>query len=127
MRLSLPVALALYAAFIVLVALAAVFYLPNSGEIGFNAKASTALLSGGTAAGLMLLWAFLLHRGKNWAWAAAVVTGLGLIGVFSWRAQAGWSAYYGGQSDKWYAASLISLMAVATLFLVGHLVWYRRR
>lgn len=109
--------LVIYSVFLLLVAVAAVIYLPEAGTFGFNDKAKTALISGGTAAAISLLWAYLLSRGQLWAgWAALVTTGL-LAGVFIWRSIVSWQAVQGGEGHKSYAATLISLMAAASLAL----------
>lgn len=116
---NVPAWLTRYAIFLILIAIAAVMYNPVTGEIGFYRKAATALMSGGMAAGLSLLWAFLIRRGHGWAFTAALATTLLLAGVFSWRSMASWSAVNAGQSEKVYAASLITLMLMGSLAMLG--------
>lgn len=107
-----------YGAFLFFVALAAVFYDPKSGQFGFNAAAKTALISGGVCGGLSILWGCLLGTGARWPlWAARASTGL-FLAAFAWRSTVSWTAYFGGAADKWYAATLITLMAVASLALL---------
>lgn len=104
------------------VAIIAVMYIPKTGQIAFNPAAKTALISGGICGGLSILWGVLLGRGMSWARIAAIVSSILFLGAFSWRAIAGWMAFAGGQSEKWYASMLISCMWVATLVVVAALV-----
>jgi uncharacterized membrane protein (UPF0136 family) len=111
-----------YAGFLMLIAVAAVSYVPEAGTLGFNAKAKTALLSGALSAGISLLWAWLLRRGHSWAVWAAITTTAIFFAAFTWRASAGWQAVIDGATTKAYAATLISLMwcaSLATLAVLG--------
>jgi len=111
-----------YGLFLMGVAIIAVMYIPKTGQIAFNPAAKTALISGGICGGLSILWGVLLGRGMSWARIAAIVSSILFLGAFSWRAIAGWMAFAGGQSEKWYASMLISCMWVATLVVVAALV-----
>ena len=100
-----------YGAF--LVAMGLVGYLSNP------AKATTALISGGVFGGLSVLWGILLARGQSWSrWAALATTGL-LTAVFAWRASVSWAAFSEGQPEKWVAATIISAMGLASLFMLA--------
>ena len=85
---------------------------------GFEAKARTAVYSGGATGILMIGMGFMAASPKR----ALKMIGihLGIIfplvfaGVFIWRASLGWSAYLAGE-PKLATAALISLMAAASL------------
>ena len=115
-----------YGLFLFAVAVAAVIYDPGSGRIGFNAAAKTALISGAVCGGLSLLWGFLLMAGANWPWWGALGSTSLFLAAFGWRSSVSWAAYAGGASEKWYAATLITLMAGASLALLIKL-WLGRR
>lgn len=85
-----------------------------AGYLSNPAGAKTALMSGGTFGGLSALWGLLMMRGFGWAKVAAWVSTLVLVAAFAWRAIAGWMAYAAGE-PKLFAASLITLMLVASL------------
>ena len=85
-----------------------------SGYLSNPAGAKTALMSGGTFGGLSVLWGVLMLRGFGWARMAAWVSTLALVAAFAWRSIAGWMAYASGE-PKLFAASLITLMLVASL------------
>jgi hypothetical protein len=53
-------------------------------------------------------------RGFAWAKIGAWVSTLLLVAAFAWRSIAGWMAYAAGE-PKLFAASLITLMLVASL------------
>ncbi|MFM7374059.1 MAG: hypothetical protein ACKO39_02755, partial [Chthoniobacterales bacterium] len=78
------------------------------------AGAKTALISGGTFGALSALWGFLMLRGFAWAKVAAWVSTLVLVAAFTWRSIVGWMAYAAGE-PKLFAASLITLMLVASV------------
>jgi len=110
--------LVLYSFLLFEVAVAAVMYNPVNGQFGFNAAAKTALISGGVCGGLSLLWAFLLWRRARWPFIAAMLTTTLFLAAFTWRATVAWTAFAGGASEKGYAASLITLMGLASLALI---------
>lgn len=111
-----------YGLFLVSVGIVAVLYEPKSGQFGFNPAAKTALMSGGICGGLSLAWGLLLGRGFQWARVAAIISGSLFLAAFTWRSIAGWMAFSGGQSEKWFASTLITGMWVATLVLLIMLV-----
>ena len=85
-----------------------------AGYLSNPAGAKTALMSGGTFGGLSALWGLLMLKGFAWAKIAAWVSTLLLVAAFTWRSIAGWMAYAAGE-PKLFAASLITLMLVASL------------
>src|SRR5688572_13838306 len=102
--------LILYGGFLIVMGLAG--YLSNPE------KAKTALMSGGTFGALSILWGFLGARGVRWSLPAAIVTTGLLAVVFAWRASVGWLAVLDGQSEKLFAASLITLMLAASVLML---------
>ena len=100
-------------------------FLVAAGVAGFLSnpeRAATALLSGGTFGALSILWGVLLRRGLGWArWAALATSGL-LTVIFAWRATSSWIAFGGGQSEKLFAAGLITAMGIASVLTVYVLV-----
>ena len=100
-------------------------FLVAAGVAGFLSnpeRAATALLSGGTFGALSILWGVLLRRGLGWArWAALASSGF-LTLIFAWRATASWIAFGGGQSEKLFAAALITAMGIASVLTVYVLV-----
>jgi hypothetical protein len=66
-----------------------------------------------------------MWRGFAWARIAAWVTTLVLVAAFAWRATAGWMAVSAGE-PKVFAATLISLMLLASLVSLGVLAGSRR-
>jgi uncharacterized membrane protein (UPF0136 family) len=85
-----------------------------AGYLSNPAGAKTALMSGGTFGGLSALWGVLMLKGFAWGKIAAWVSTLLLVAAFTWRSIAGWMAYAAGE-PKLFAASLITLMLVASL------------
>jgi hypothetical protein len=111
-----------YGIFLMAVGVVAVMYDPKSGQLGFNAAAKTALISGSICGGLSLVWGGLLARGILWArWGAVASTTL-FLAAFTWRSIASWMAFAGGQSEKWFAASLITSMWIASVLLLALLI-----
>lgn len=111
-----------YGLFLMTVGIVAVMYDPKTGQLGFNAAAKTALISGSICGGLSLLWGGLLARGISWArWGAVVSTTL-FLAAFTWRSIASWMAFTSGQSEKWFAASLITSMWIASVLLLALLI-----
>mgnify|MGYP000123364799 CR=1 FL=1 len=51
-------------------------------------------------------------------WAALATTGM-LTAVFAWRATVSWAAFSDGQPEKWVAATIISVMGLASLFMLA--------
>ena len=85
-----------------------------AGYLSNPAGAKTALISGGAFGTLSSLWGVLMFRGFGWAKIAAWVSTLVLVAAFAWRSVAGWMAYAAGE-PKLFAASLITLMLVASI------------
>jgi uncharacterized membrane protein (UPF0136 family) len=84
------------------------------GYLSNPAGAKTALLSGGAFGGLSALWGGLMLKGVAWAKVAAWVSTVVLVAAFTWRSIAGWMAYAAGE-PKFFTASLITLMLLASL------------
>lgn len=103
-------------------------YLMCAGLAGYlsnPAGAKTALFSGGGFGGLCVVWGLLLAAGQSWArWAGLGTMGL-LTLAFIWRSSAGWMAVAGGNSDKIFAASLITSMLAATV-IAATFLWRSR-
>lgn len=100
-------------------------FLICAGIAGFLSnpeKARTALMSGGTAGSLSLLWGWMAWKGLRWGWWAALATTSLLTLVFLWRSTVTWQAVAAGNQDKVFAASLISTMLVASLAILPILI-----
>ena len=110
--------LILYGGFLIFMGL--VGYLSNPE------KAKTALMSGGTFGALSILWGVLGARGVRWSSPAAIVTTGFLALVFAWRASVGWLAVLDGQSEKLFAAILITLMLAASALMLPCLLRARK-
>jgi uncharacterized membrane protein (UPF0136 family) len=100
-------------------------YLIVAGLAGYLSnpeKAKTALYSGAFFGILLLTCAFLVA--KNKAWAVKVAFGvLALLSfTFLWRSTVGWMAVYSGQSEKLFAAALISSMFLGALLTLKALL-----
>jgi hypothetical protein len=100
----------------------ATMYDPVTGQFGFNPAAKTALISGGVCGGLSIIWGILVRVGFSWARVAAFVTTFLFSLAFIWRAFMGWRAFAGGQSEKWFAATLITAMLIASVVLMRFLL-----
>ena len=111
-----------YGIFLFSIAIAAVSYDPRTGNFGFYAPAKTALISGGICGSLSILWGILLRRGLQWPLFAAIASTLVFLTAFTWRSTVGWMAVAAGDTHKWYAATLISFMWIASAALVVFLV-----
>ena len=85
-----------------------------AGFLSNPAGAKTALMSGGTFGGLSALWGVLMLKRFVWAKMAAWISTTMLVAAFAWRSIAGWMAYAAGE-PKLFAASLVTLMLVASL------------
>lgn len=107
-----------YGLYLMGVGIVAVLYDPDAGQFGFNSAAKTALISGSMCGGLSLVWGWLLGHGHQWARWGAILSSLLFLAAFTWRAIASWMACFGGQPEKWFAASLITCMWAATLGLL---------
>jgi len=89
-------------------------------------KAATALISGGTFGTLSILWGWLMARGVAWSrWAAIATTSL-LVVVFSWRASVSWVAILDGNSEKLFAACLITVMLAGSVVMLPALMRARK-
>lgn len=96
-------------------------FLAVCGVAGFLSNpegAKTALLSGGVFGGLSVVAGILMGM-------KVPLTALGSLGlvsmlalVFTWRASVGWLEVLAGQSEKLFAASLISLMLVGSCVMI---------
>jgi hypothetical protein len=89
-----------------------------AGYLSNPEKAKTALMSGGTFGLLQIgLGTFWL---KGWKPARSVGMGVAsfLSAVFIWRASVGWMAVSAGQSEKLFAAALITSMLVASIVAI---------
>lgn len=96
------------------------------GYLSNPEKARTALISGGTFGTLSILWGVLGARGFRRSLPAAMVTTGLLALVFVWRASVSWLAVMDGKSDKIFAASLITLMLVASAVMLPCLLRDRK-
>jgi uncharacterized membrane protein (UPF0136 family) len=105
--------LIVYGGFLILMGLAG--YLSNPE------KAKTALMSGGAFGALSILWGVLASRGVRWSLPAALTTTGLLTLVFAWRAGMGWLAVLDGQSEKRFAAVLITAMFTASAAMLPSL------
>ena len=93
-------------------------FLILAGLAGFLSnpeKAKTALMSGGTFGLIQIGVGFIARTG----WKPARGLGIGICGflalTFTWRSIVSWMAVAGGQSEKLFAASLISVMFAASI------------
>ena len=84
------------------------------GYLSNPEKAKTALMVGGTFGALSILWGVLGARGVRWIAPVALVTTALLIVACAWRAGVGWLAVIDGQSEKLFAAALITVMLAAS-------------
>ena len=111
-----------YGFFLFVIAIAAVSYDPQTGMFGFYAPAKTALISGGICGSLSILWGALLRRGLRWPLLAAIASTLAFLAAFTWRSTVGWMAVAAGDTHKWFAATLITLMWIASAALLVFLI-----
>jgi len=96
-----------------------------AGYLSNPAGAKTALLSGSLFGGLAVVFGVLSWSGKKWAQFMALAMALMLVVVFGWRSTMGWIATSAGE-PKLFAASLISLMLLASLATVV-VLWRARK
>jgi uncharacterized membrane protein (UPF0136 family) len=96
------------------------------GYLSNPEKAKTALMSGGTFGALSIVWGVLGARGFRWTLPVAIVT-TGLLALaLTWRASVGWMAVLDGESDKLFAASLVTLMLAASVLMLLRLLKSRK-
>jgi len=93
-------------------------YLIAAGLAGYLSnpeKAATALISGGLFGALSIGCGLLLRRGISFA----AKLGIGLCALltftFAWRSAVGWTAVVNGNSEKLFAACLITSMLIGAL------------
>ncbi len=96
------------------------------GYLSNPEKAKTALMSGGTFGALSILWGVLMARGVRWSLLAAMTTTGLLAVVFVWRASVGWLAVAGGNSEKQFAAILITVMLAGSIAMLFGLIKARK-
>lgn len=90
------------------------------GFIGFlsnPAKAKTALVTGGIFGSISILWSFLCRK-NNWSIYAAFITTLLILLATASRAFISWKNVLNDQTDKVLAATLITIMSIASLYLM---------
>ncbi len=98
------------------------FAMGIAGYLSNPEKAATALMSGGAFGSLSVVCGWLMLRGLRWArWAASGMTAL-LFVVFAWRASVSWTAVASGASEKLAAASIITLMGIASVAMLVSLL-----
>ncbi len=100
-------------------------YLLVAGLVGYlsnPSKALTALYSGGLFGILSILSGILLKKGKRWAFKTGFGLVVLLVFTFSWRASVGWLAVARGNSEKLFAAALITSMLLAALLTLRSLL-----
>lgn len=93
-------------------------FLILAGLAGFLSnpeKAKTALMSGGTFGLIQIVLGTVAIKGWRWARGVGIGVTVFLALTFTWRASVGWMAVAGGESEKLFAASLISVMLAASL------------
>ena len=96
-------------------------YNPATNTVGFNPAAISALMAGGGCAAFSILWGVLILRGQDWAVAAAKVTTILFAIAFGGRMAMAWAALARGAGEKWYAATLLTLMTVGSILMVVRL------
>jgi hypothetical protein len=104
----------IYGAILAVLGIAAVVFAPELG-FGFYWKAKSGLIVGLVGGGLAAAFGIAARHGKNWAVTAGLILAFTLLVACSQRALISWKQVSSGQPEKWYAASLISLMVAASL------------
>jgi uncharacterized membrane protein (UPF0136 family) len=103
-----------YGVFLILIGL--------TGYLSNPEKAKTALMSGGLFGSLAILFGWLRMRGALWAGKVALALTGFLTLIFTWRATVGWMAVAQGNSEKLFAAVLITLMLAASVATIIQLL-----
>jgi hypothetical protein len=88
------------------------------GYLSNPEKAKTALVTGGTFGALSILWGVLGARGVRWMSPVAMVTTALLTLACAWRASLGWRAVVEGQSERLFAALLLTVMLGASVAML---------
>ncbi|TVR52247.1 MAG: hypothetical protein EA425_05355 [Puniceicoccaceae bacterium] len=98
-------------------------YLFLAGIAGYASNpeaAKTALITGSVFGFLHLVLGMCAHQGMRWSLPVALGT-LSFVGAaFAWRSTVSWMAVAGGETEKLFAAALITSMLVGVV-----LVWPR--
>lgn len=89
-----------------------------AGYLSNPEKAKTALMSGGTFGAISILWGVQMARGARWSLPAAKTTTGFLAVVFIWRASVSWLAVSRGNSEKQFAAILITAMLAGSIAML---------
>jgi hypothetical protein len=92
------------------------------GVIGYLThpeKAFTALISGGGFGALSILWGILGAKGLRWPRLAALLTSALLAIACVWRVTVVWVAVVSGQSEKLFAAIVVTLMLIVSILTLG--------
>ena len=100
-------------------------FLIIAGVTGFLSnpeKAKTALMSGGTFGLIQIVLGVIVNRGWMPARKIAIAVGAFLSLIFTWRSIVSWMAVAGGQEEKFFAASLISTMLIASVIMITLLI-----
>jgi hypothetical protein len=104
----------IYGTILAILGIAGVLFSPDAG-FGFHPKAKTGLIVGCAGAGLAVLFGAFARQGKPWAATAGAIFAFLFLVITFHRALITWKKVSQGFPEKWYAASLISLMAAASL------------
>jgi hypothetical protein len=105
--------------YLLVVAVVSVMFNPHTGTIGFNPDAKTGLIAGGVAAAISFVWATIYHRnGRRIAVVGGLITTGLLLLAFLMRAVPAWINFLQGDTVKWFAATMISLMIFGSLPLL---------
>lgn len=91
------------------------------GVLGFlsnPAEAKTALISGGTFGSLSVVAGYLIGRGVPYVTFGSLLMVSFLALIFTWRASVGWLEVVAGNTEKLFAASLITAMLIASLCMI---------
>lgn len=106
--------LILYGAFLMVIGLV--------GHSSNPEEANTASIFGGTFGAFAIFWGVLGARGVRWGMPAAIAT-TGLLAVgFAWLAAWGWMAVLAGNSEKLFAAVLITTILASSGLMLRSLL-----